>query len=109
MFFMTLQTPIHPRFVDLHIDPSPYITYYQTRLDLNGYQIISVESDGSFDVKIIDNLVNWKSEGQLPDGRKLQGVFLITQNLNSAIQIYHQVIDMGIDDVFYLDQEGVQL
>lgn len=80
-----------------------YLTYYQKLGYNNGYLLIKVNPDGSFDKELVAQLVKWKQEKQLPDGRKIRDVFLIVQNLKAALQIYNQVLTMGIDDIFYLE------
>ncbi len=98
--------PIDSAFLDLLNNEventDPYLSYYQKLGYNNGYKKIEVMPNGSFDVDTVTRLVEWKKAKQMPDGRKLKGIFLIVQNLEAALQIYDQVLAMGIDDVFYI-------
>lgn len=97
-----LHAPLDPLCGDLPEDRSPYVTWYQTKLDLHGYKLIQVAADGSFDIEIVRELVGWQDAGQLPDGRILKEVCLVTESLAAAVRIYRQAIAMGIHEVYYL-------
>ena len=82
-------------------DEDPYLTYYQKSGYNNGYKVIEVGPDGSFDRGLVAQLVKWKEEKQLPDGRKVRKVYLLVQSLTDALRIYDPILKMGIDNVFY--------
>ncbi len=99
--------PVDPNFTHLFNneikEEDPYLTYYQKLVYNNGYKMLDVGSDGSFDRELVSQLVKWKEEKQLPDGRKLREVFLIVPTLEAALEIYTQVLEMGVDNVFYME------
>lgn len=71
-----------------------------------GFKTIITTSDGDIEEDVKVELIRLLSQGSLDDGRKLETVKLITPIRSRAIKVYPRAKEIGVDSVYYTDNEG---
>jgi hypothetical protein len=105
-----LDLPVDPNYESLLLNvetgDDPYVSGYHRMGYYHGYQYLTVDPDGGFDLDKVRTLTAWKEAGCLPDGRRLTEVFLIVPTLADALRIYRTVQAMGVKDVFFCTSDA---
>lgn len=87
--------------------PHPLLTAYDGFFDGGvGYKATVINPDGTVDEALFEEMASWINARELPDGTPLGWLRLILPNRESALQLQERAAAMGIDRVYYADDEG---
>lgn len=91
--------------VPLSAESKPPLTFYDSTFQA-GYKATALAPDGSADEELFDELAQWISSRQLPDGTPLTQLNLILPNRDSALRVRERASAIGVNNVYYADNEG---